>query len=98
QCRNLLREVSNLRLKAFMKNKRNYIVRSTGTLTQSGLLAVLLQHQRRKLIELTQRRLERERARGLFRNGLTWLSAHYHGIASRIPSRGFERRTIPRHT
>ena len=44
-----------------MKNRKNYIARSTATLTQSGLLAALLQHQRRKVIELTQRRAQRER-------------------------------------
>jgi hypothetical protein len=82
-----------------MKNRENYITRTTATLTQSGLLAALLQHQRRKVIELTQRRLQREQARGLFRNGLTWLLACYHGMtAGRLPRRGFERGTIPRHT
>lgn len=98
QCRNLLRGLSNFD-KAFMKNRENYIARTTATLTQSGLLAALLQHQRRKVIELTQRRLQREQAHGLFRNGLTWLLARYHGItARRLPRRGFERGAIPRHT
>ena len=45
-----------------MKNRKNYIARSTATLTQSGLLAALLQHQRRKVIELSQRRAQREQA------------------------------------
>jgi hypothetical protein len=82
-----------------MKNRKNYVARTTATLTQSGLLAALLQHQRRKVIELTQRRVQREQARGLIRNGLTWLLAWYHGMtASRLPRRGFERGTIPRHT
>jgi len=35
-----------------MKNRKNYIAKSTATLTQSGLLAALLQHQRRKATEL----------------------------------------------
>jgi hypothetical protein len=38
-----------------MKNRKNYVVPSTATLTQSGLLAVLLQRQREKAIELTRR-------------------------------------------
>ena len=82
-----------------MKNRKNYIARSTATLTQSGLLAALLQHQRRKVIELTQRRAQREQVCGLLRNSLTWLSARYHGIiAGRRFRCGFEGGTIPRHT
>jgi hypothetical protein len=82
-----------------MKNRKNYIASSTATLTQSGLLAALLQHQRRRVIELTQRRAQREQVRGLLRNSLTWLSARYHGI---IAGRRFRRTCgqgiIPRHT
>ena len=82
-----------------MKNRKNYIARSTATLTQSGLLAALLQHQRRKVIELTQRRAQREQARGLLRNSLTWLLTRAHGItAARRFRRGFGEATIPRHT
>ena len=82
-----------------MKNRKNYIERSTATLTQSGLLAALLQHQRRKVIELTQCRVQREQAPGLFRNSLTRLLACWHGMtAGRLPRRDFERGTIPRHT
>lgn len=82
-----------------MKNRKNYVARSTATLTQSGMLAALLQHQRRRVIELTQRRAQREQVRGLFRNSLTWLLAHYPNItAGRRFRRGFEGGTIPRHT
>jgi hypothetical protein len=82
-----------------MKNRKNYIAGSTATLTQSGLLAALLQHQRRKVIELSQRRAQREQVRGLFRNSLTWLLARYHNItAGRRFRRGFEGETVPRHT
>jgi hypothetical protein len=42
--------------KALMKKRKNYVMTSTATLTQSGLLAVLLQRQRRKVIELARRR------------------------------------------
>jgi hypothetical protein len=73
----------------FMKNRKHYIARSTATLTQSGLLAALLQ----------QRRAQREQVRGLLRNSLTWLLARYHNItAGRRYRRGFEGGTIARHT
>jgi len=81
-----------------MKNRKNYIARSTATLTQSGLLAALLQHQRRKVTELTQRCAQREQVRGLLGNSLIWLLARYHNItAGRRFRRGFEGGTIPRH-
>ena len=82
-----------------MKNRKNYIARSTATLTQSGLLAALLQHQRRKVIELRERRAQREQMHGLVRNSLTWLLAHYHNITEgRRFRRGFQGETIARHT
>ena len=82
-----------------MKNKTSYIARSTATLTQSGLLAALLQHQRRKVIEISQRRAQRQQVRGLFRNSITWLLTRYHNItADRRFRRDFETETIPRHT
>jgi hypothetical protein len=82
-----------------MKNRKNYIAASTTTLTQSGLLAALLQHQRSRVIELTQRRAQRQQVRGLLRNSLTWLLARYHGItAGRRFRRGFREETIARHT
>ncbi len=72
---------------------------STATLTQSGLLAALLQHQRRKVIELTQRRAQREPAHGLLRNSLTWLLARYQGItAGRRFRRISGQEILPRHT
>jgi len=82
-----------------MKNRKNYIAKSTATLTQSGLLAALLQHQRRKVIELSQRRAQRDQVRGLLRNSLTWLLTHYHNItAGRRFRRGFEGETSARQT
>ncbi len=43
-----------------MKNRKNYVMtKSNLTLTQSGLLAVLLQRQRHKVIELARRRAHR---------------------------------------
>ena len=42
------------------------MTKSTLTLTQSGLLAVLLEHQRRKVIQLARRRAHREHLRAAF--------------------------------
>ena len=45
-----------------MKNRKNYVMtKSNPTLTQSGLLAVLLQRQRHKVIELARRPAHRSR-------------------------------------
>jgi hypothetical protein len=71
-----------------MKNKRNYVMTSVATLTQSGMLAVLLQRQRYKVIDLARRRAQRERARAAFQSTLNWLSGLAHGS---IPGRSFRR-------
>ena len=42
------------------------------TLTQSGLLAVLLQRQRYKVIQLARRRAQRKHVRAALWNTLTW--------------------------
>jgi len=42
------------------------------TLTQSGLLAVLLQRQRYKVIQLARRRAQRRNMRAALWNTLTW--------------------------
>jgi hypothetical protein len=82
-----------------MKNRKNYIATSTATLTQSGLLAELLQHQRRKGIELSRRREYREQRRGFFRNSLTSLLARAHSVtAGRRFRRISGQRILPRHT
>ena len=44
----------------------------TQTLTQSGLLAVLLKRQRYKVIQLAQRRAHRKDMRAALWNTLTW--------------------------
>ena len=78
-----------------MKNKKNYIAAPIATLTQSGLLAALLQCQRCRVIELNQR----QQARGLLRNSLTWLLGRYHDVtAGRRFRRGFGGETVARHT
>ena len=56
------------------KNRKNYVMtKLTPALTQSGLLAVLLQCQRRKVIELARRRAHRRQARAFFWSALTWV-------------------------
>ena len=72
-----------------MKNRKNYVMTSTPTLTQSGLLAVLLQRQRRKAIDLAP-----EYGRSLFGN--YWRVLH-GAAAGWLFRRGFGR-TLPRHT
>jgi len=44
------------------------MTKSTLTLTKSGLLALLLEPQRRKVIELAKRRAQREHLRSVFWN------------------------------
>ena len=48
------------------------MIKSTQTLTQSGLLAVLLQRQRYAVIELAQRHAHRQHLRAAFWKTLTW--------------------------
>lgn len=68
------------------------------TLTQSGLLAVLLQRQRYKVIQLAQRRAHRSYMRAALWNTLTWpyraLTASTLIGDSAEPFVG----TVPRHT
>jgi hypothetical protein len=71
---------------------------ATPTLTQSGLLAVLLARQRYKAIELTRRRARREKMRPAFWRTLKWL---FHARAVRTLVDDSAKRligTVPRHT
>ena len=82
-----------------MKNRKNYVMtKSNLTLTQSGLLAVLLQRQRHKVIELAQRRVRGRQVRAPFWSSLTrrWdaLTVRARVDDSAKPSVG----TVPRHT
>ena len=84
---------------ALMKNRKNYVMtKSNLTLTQSGLLAVLLQRQRHKVIELARRRAHGRQVRAPFWSSLTrrWgaLTARTLVDDSAKPSVG----TVPRHT
>jgi len=56
-----------------MKNRKNYIRKSNATLSQSGMLAALLKHQRDKVIELARRHAQREQKRAVFLGRLMWL-------------------------
>ena len=70
----------------------------TQTLTQSGLLAVLLQRQRQAVIELDQRRAHRKHMHAVLWNTFTW---PYRVLrAPRLVDVSAEPfvRTIPRHT
>ena len=70
----------------------------TPTLTQSGLLAVLLQRQRYKVIQFARRRAHRRKMRAVLWNPLTWqyraLTASTLVGDSAEPFVG----TVPRHT
>jgi hypothetical protein len=48
------------------------MTKSTQTLTQSGLLAVLLQRQRYRIVQLARRRAQGKRLRAAFWNTLNW--------------------------
>lgn len=68
------------------------------TLTQSGLLAVLLQRQRYQAIHLARRRARRGRMRAVFWKALAWL---FHARAVRTPAGDSAKPligTVPRHT
>jgi hypothetical protein len=74
------------------------MTRSTPTLTQSGLLAVLLQRQHYKVIQLARRRAHRKHARAVLWNNLTWLLARArNAIANRRFRRAFAV-IVPRRT
>ena len=82
-----------------MKNRKNYVMtKSNLTLTQSGLLAVLLQRQRHKVVELAQHRAQGRQVRAPFWSSLIrrWgtLTARTLVDDSAKPSVG----TVPRHT
>jgi hypothetical protein len=70
----------------------------TQTLTQSGLLAVLLQRQRYKIIQLAWRREHRNHMRAALWNTLTW---PYRALTARRlvgDSAGLFVGAVPRHT
>lgn len=82
----------------FMKTRKSQILaKSTLTLTQSGLLAVLLRRQHDKAVELAERRAHRGHERSGFSSAFTWLLARAHdAVAGRPFDRGVAW-TLPRH-
>ena len=81
-----------------MKTRRSQVLaKSTPTLTQSGLLAVLLQRQHDKLIELADRRAHRGQMRSAFSKALTWLLARSRGAIAGRPFRRGVGGALPRH-
>jgi hypothetical protein len=74
------------------------MTKSTPTLTQSGLLAILLQYQRYKVFQLARRRARRKQVRAAFWITFAW---PWHALTARRlvddsakPLVG----TVPRHT
>jgi hypothetical protein len=55
------------------------MTKSTQTLTQSGLLAVLVQRQRYIVFQLARRSARRKRVHAAFWNTLTWARRAAHG-------------------
>jgi hypothetical protein len=72
-----------------MKTRKSHVLsKSTPTLTQSGLIAVLMQRQHDKVIELAERRLHRRQMRSVLSSALTWLLARARAAN---PGRPFHR-------
>jgi len=71
-----------------MKTRKSHVLsKSTPTLTQSGLLALLLQRQHDKVIELAEHRAHRGQMRSAFSSALTWLLARARAANSGRPFR-----------
>ena len=84
---------------ALMKNRKIYVkTKSNLTLTQSGLLAVLLQRQRHKVIELARRPAHRRQVRAPFWGILTrrWGALTARTLIDDSAKPSVE--TVPRHT
>jgi hypothetical protein len=72
-----------------MKTRKSHVLsKSTPTLTQSGLIAVLMQRQHDKVIELAERRPHRRQMRSVLSSALTWLLARARAAN---PGRPFRR-------
>ena len=63
------------------------MTKSTQTLTQSGMLAVLLQRQRYRVFQLARRSAHRKHVRAAFWNTLTWSWRALTPRSSTIPPR-----------
>jgi hypothetical protein len=74
------------------------MTKSTQTLTQSGLLAVLLQRQRYRVFQLARRSAHRKRVRTVFWKNLTW---PWRALTAPMPVRHSRRAlvgTVPSRT
>ena len=81
-----------------MKTRKSHVLaKSTPTLTESGLLAVLLQRQHDKVIESAERRAHCGQLRSAFSNVLTWLLARTRAATAGRPFRQGIGGTLPRH-
>jgi len=83
-----------------MKNRRIYVMtKSNLTLTQSGMLAVLLQRQRHKVIELVRRPAHRRQVRAPFWSSLTRRWGALTAARTLVDDSAKPCvRTVPRHT
>jgi hypothetical protein len=76
----------------------NVMAKSNPTLTQSGLLDVLLKHQRYQVIELARRRAHRKELQAAFWRTLRW-PFRVITARTRVDNSGEPLvRTVPRHT
>jgi len=76
----------------------NIMPKSNLTLTQSGLLAVLLQHQRYKVFQLARRRAHRKQLQAAFWSAIRWL---FRALTARTRADDSAKtfgRTVLRHT
>ena len=84
--------------KPLMKTRKSHtLAKSTPTLTQSGLLAVLLQHQRYKAIELAERRAHHNQSRTAFSSALAWMLSRVRGAVAGRPFHRGVGWILPRH-
>jgi hypothetical protein len=76
----------------------NVMPKSTLTLTQSGLLAVLLQRQRYKVIQLARRRAHRKQLQAAFWSVIRWPFRAFTAPTRVDDSAKTFVRTVLRHT
>jgi hypothetical protein len=76
----------------------NVMPKSTVTLTQSGLLAVLLQRQRYKVIQLARRRAHRKQLQAAFWSAIRWPFRAFTARTRFDDSAKTFVRTVLRHT
>jgi hypothetical protein len=81
----VLTDEVNYRVLRARQKQKDYVMRKlTPTLTQSGLLAVLLQRQRYKIRQLAWRRAQRNQMRAALWSTLTW---PWRALTARVPVR-----------